>query len=295
MFAYFLYRLGAFVANHIPRSLGNWLSLRIADCNYFLNRTSRDSARANLRVILGPDASEAHRYYALRWVFRCFGKYFFEFIGNKRFNAEFFDRSVTFMGTEHIDAARQRGNGVVLVSAHLGSWELGAAAMSFRGTPVLSIIQKHPNPRIHEFYIRQRENRNYKAVYVGEAARPILKHLKENGLVAVLGDRPYGEEGVRIRFFGHDVVFASGPARLALTSRAALIPGFVLRRWDDSFRIFFLKPIIPPEGVSKEEKIRHMTQEFARHLERLVRENPTQWPTFYKVFEGNGRPEWRGI
>jgi lauroyl/myristoyl acyltransferase len=295
MIAYFLYRLGAFVANHIPRSLGNWMSLRIADCNYFLNKTSRDSTRANLKVILGEDASEAHRYYALRWVFRSFGKYFFEFIGNKRFNADFFDRCVTFIGTEHIEAARQAGHGAVLISAHLGNWELGAAAMSFRGTPVLSIIQKHPNPRIHEYYIRQRAHRNYQAVYVGEAARPILRHLKNNGVVAVLGERPYGEDGVKIRFFGHEVTFASGPARLALTSRAPLIPGFVLRRWDDSFRIFFRDPIVPPEGLSKEEKIRHMTQKFAEQLEELVRENATQWPTFYRVFEGSGLPEQRGI
>lgn len=295
MVAYLLYRLISFVANNVSRTFGNWLSLRIADCNYFLNKRSRDGARANLRVILGPDVSDTHRLYSLRWTFRCFGKYMFEFVGEERFNAKFFDRCVTFMGQEHIEEAFRRKRGVVLVGAHLGNWELGAAALSSRGLPVLTIIQKHPNPRIHEFLMASRASRDYKVITVGgEAARVGLRHLKNNGALAVLGDRPYGEEGIRIKFFGHEVLFATGPARLAMASGAALIPTFVLRRWDDSFRIFSRPPIEPPEGASREEGVRFMVQEFARQTEELVRENPTQWPTFYPVFEG-GRPEERGI
>jgi KDO2-lipid IV(A) lauroyltransferase len=295
MIGYLLYALVSFCTNLVSRSLGNWIACRVADCHYFFNKRSREGARANLRVILGPNASAEYRQYSLRWTFRSFGKYFFEFLNNRRFNARFFNRCVTFMGVEHVEAALEAGNGALLASAHLGNWELGAAAMSFRGTPVLSVIQKHPNPRIHDFYMRKREHRNYKVVHVGEAARPILRHLKDNGLVAVLADRPYGEEGIRVEFFGHQVPFPEGPARLALAAGAPLIPGFVLRRWDDSFRIFFRPPITAPAELSKEEKVRHMTQEFARILEQLVRENPTQWPTFYPVFEGSGLPEERGF
>jgi KDO2-lipid IV(A) lauroyltransferase len=295
MTTYLLYRLVAFIANNCSRSFGSWLSLRTADINYFLNRKSRDGARANLRVILGEDVSDAHRLYALRWVFRCFGKYMFEFLGNRRFDAAFFDRCVTYMGLEHIAAARAAGNGAVLASAHFGNWELGAAAMSFRGTPVLSIIQDHPNPLVHRFYMRLRERRNYQVVSVGEAARPVLRHLRDNGLVAVVADRPYGEVGIPVEFFGHQVLFPAGPARLALTTGAPFIPGFVLRRWDDSFLIFFDAPLTAPAGLPKEERIHRITQAFARRLEQLVRENPTQWPTFYPIFARGGRPEERGI
>ncbi len=295
MLAYLLYQLITFVANTVSRTFGNWLSLRIADSNYFLNKPSRDGARSNLRVILGPEASAEHLQYALRWTFRCFGKYMFEFVGYKRFNAKFFSRCVTFMGVEHIEKAREAGRGAVTVSAHLGNWELGAAAMSSLDFPMLSIIQPHPNPRIHELYMRRRASRNHRVVLVGEAARPILRHLKDNGVVAVLGDRPYGEEGIRVEFFGREVTFPTGPARLALAAGAPLIPGFVLRRWDDSFRIFFRGPIEPPEGAPRDEQVRHMVQEFARQLEGLVRENPTQWPTFYPIFEGSGLPEDRGF
>lgn len=296
MVAYLLYRLISFVANVVSRSFGNWLALRIADVNYFVNRRSREGARANLRVILGPEVSEAHRQYALRWTFRCFGKYMFEFVGDKRFNAKFFDRCVTLMGLEHVEEARRQGRGTVLVSAHMGNWELGAAALSCRGLPVLTIIQRHPNPRIHEFLMSGRASRNYKVITVGgEAARVGLRHLKDGGTLAVLGDRPYGEEGIRVEFFGRQVLFATGPARLALAAGAALVPTFVLRRWDDSFRLFSRPPIEPPEGASRDEKVRSMVQEFARQTEGVVRENPTQWPTFYPVFEGGGRPEERGI
>jgi KDO2-lipid IV(A) lauroyltransferase len=295
MIGYLLYAFTAFCTNLVSRSLGNWIACRVADCHYFFNKKSREGARSNLRVILGPDASDEYRQYMLRWTFRSFGKYFFEFLNNRRFNAAFFNRCVSFAGVHYLREAIAAGNGAVLISAHLGNWELGAAAMSYQGFPVLGIIQKHPNPRINRFYMRKREHRNYRVVNVGEAARPLLRHLKENGLVAMLADRPYGEEGIPVEFFGHQVPFPAGPARLALTAGAPLIAGFGLRRWDDSFRIFILPPIEPPEGVSKEEKVRHMTQAFARMLEKQVRECPSQWPTFYPVFEGSGRPEDRGF
>jgi len=291
MWMYLLYRLMSFIANTLPRSLGNWTALRIADCRYFLKPRLREAVRANLKVILGPEASAAHLHYELRWTFRSFGKQVYEFVGNRRFDARFVDRCVTFQGLEHVEAARRAGRGAVLVSAHLGNWELGPAAMSYRNIPVLSIIQAQSNPRIHRFFMSQRQGRNYKAVQVGAAARPVLRHLKDNGLLAVLGDRPYGEKGVEVDFFGRSVPFPEGPARMALASGAAYIPGFVLRRFDDSFIISFKPAISPPAGGDRDEKVRAMTQEYARILEGLVRENPSQWLPFYPVFAPGSRPE----
>ena len=290
MLVYLTYRLIALVANLVPRSFGNWLALRAADGNYFLNRPARDAVRNNLKVILGEQASPAHLQYQLRWTFRCFGKYLLEFAGRRRFDARFIDRCVTFKGVEHVEAARAAGRGAVLVGAHMANWELGGAAMSYRGAPVLAIVQPHPNPRVHRFFVSQRERHNYRVLPVGHAARPILRHLTANGLVAMLGDRPYGEEGLEIDFFGHAALLPTGPARLALITGAELIPWFVLRRFDDSFMIAFEPPIPRPAAGSRRERALTMTQAFARVLETYVRENPSQWLNFYPVWGGNGRP-----
>jgi KDO2-lipid IV(A) lauroyltransferase len=293
MIEYLIYRLLSWLANALPRSVANWISLRIADTRYFFRKDLAAAVRANLKVIL-PEASEAHRHYTLRWTFRSFGKTICEFVGNRRFNARFIDRCVSFRGLEHIAAARAAGHGAVLTSAHLGNWELGAAAMGFRGIPVLSILQPHPNPRVHRFFMSRRESRHYRVVTVGSAALPILRHLHNNGLVAVLGERLYGEEGLEVEFFGRPVRFPSGPARLALSADAPLIPGFILRRFDDSFMVAFEPPVAVPAAGTREEKILAMTQGFARVVEALVRENASQWCTFYSVFEGARPDDWRG-
>jgi Kdo2-lipid IVA lauroyltransferase/acyltransferase len=294
MIAYLLYRLVSMIANIVPRPLGNWMSLRVADLNYYLNKVSRESVRANLKVIL-PDDSDEHRQYTLRWMFRAFGKYMFEFVGNKRCNAAFINRCVSIKGREHVDNALAKGRGVVLLGAHLGNWELGASALAYAGIPVLGVIQKHSNRRIHEFYMKQRQKRGYEVVVIGEAARKGLRHLKNNGALALLAERPFGEDGIEVDFFGRKAIFAGGPARIAVTRRTDMIPTFVLRRWDDSFGISFSSPITAPADLSKDEKIKFMTQEFANQLEVLIRENPTQWLTFYRVFEGTRRPEERGF
>jgi len=287
-----LYRLCSLASNVLPRSLGNWVALRIADAHYFLGRRPRAAVRGNLSVILGPAASAAHLQYELRWTFRCFGKYMAEFLGNRRYNARFIDRCVTFKGLEHVAAARAAGRGSVLVSAHMGNWELGGAVMACRGLPMLAIVQPHPDPRVHRFFMSQRESLNYQVVPVGHAARPILRHLKANGMVATLGDRPYGEAGMEVELFGRPARLATGPARLALSTGAALVPWFVLRRFDDSFMMAIEPPIPSFEGLPRAERLRQMTQAFARVLETYIRENPSQWLTFYPVWEGSGRPPY---
>ncbi|HOX07158.1 MAG TPA: lysophospholipid acyltransferase family protein [Planctomycetota bacterium] len=291
MTSYLLYRLASLASNLLPRAAGNWVALRAADLCYLSWRSVRQAVRANLRTILGPDASEAHLRYQTLWTFRCFGKYMAEFVGNRRYDASFIDRCVTFRGIEHFDAARRAGRGAVLVSAHLGNWELGGAAMSCRGTPVLAIVQPHPNARVHRFFMSQRESLHYRVLPVGAAALPILRHLRSNGIVALLGDRPYGEEGVVVDFCGRPALFASGPARLALATGTPMIPAFVLRRYDDSFTIVLEPPIPHPAGGAHEDRVRRMMQDFARVLEDRVRDNPSQWLAFYPVWDGPGRAQ----
>jgi KDO2-lipid IV(A) lauroyltransferase len=172
----------------------------------------------------------------------------------------------------------------VLVSAHLANWELGGAALSHRGVPMLAVVKPHPNPRVHRLFMRQRERMNYRVLPLGRAALPVLRHLRESGVVALLGDRPYGEEGVEVEFFGRPARFPSGPARLALVSGAAFIPFFVLRRFDDSFLMVVEPPIPRPETPPRAERAKLMTQAFARVLEGYVRENPSQWLTFFPVW-----------
>jgi KDO2-lipid IV(A) lauroyltransferase len=290
MLTYLPYRLISLVSNLMPRSVGSWLAMRIADCYYLLSPAKRAVVRGNLRVILGEEVSPTHLQYHLRWTFRCFGKTLEEFAGRRRFDARFIERYVTFKGVEHVRAARAAGRGAVLVGAHMGNWEMVGAAASLRGAPVLAIVQPHPNPRVHRFFMSQREKLNYRVLPVGHAARPILRHLTSNGIVALLGDRPYGEEGLEVEFFGRATILPTGPARLALISGAELIPWFVVRRSDDSFMIAFEPPIPRPASGSPRERARAMTQAFARVLETYVRENPSQWLTFYPVWDGNGRP-----
>lgn len=285
MFVYVVYKLVALLANLLPRSVGNWAALRVADGHYFLNRRLRRAVRENLAVILGPGARPEYLQYELRWTFRSFGKYLLEFAGAARFGRRFIDRCVSFQGWEHVEAARREGRGVVLVSAHFGNWELGAAALAARGLPALAVVQRHPNRRVDELFARHRARLDFRAVPVGQAAVPILRHLRSGGTVTVLGDRPYGEGGVLLEFFGRPARFPTGPARLALAAGAAFIPGFVLRRFDDSFTIVFEPPLTAAAGAGRRRRLRALTEAYVRILERYVRENPSQWLNFYPAWE----------
>lgn len=251
----------------------------------------REAVLANLRVILGPGASERRIRRERKRVFRQFGRVLAEFFGYERFGGRFIDRHVDIVGKEHIDRAREAGRGGVLVSAHISNWEIGAAKLVRLGYPLIAVAQRHPEPEVNELFRRQRASRGYRTIPVEGAYRPCIRAVQQNTLVCFIGDRNVGGGGVEVEFFGRPTMFPQGPARIALATGAPMIPGFVVRQPDDDFAINTEAPIRTPTRGGRRAKAHEMTQEFARIVERYVRRHPEQWGVFFRVWPEEDRKD----
>jgi len=268
-----------------PRWFVYWGSHRLGDINYLFDRRGREAVKSNLRTILPAGTSEDHICFEARWVFRNFAKVISEFFSYRHFGPEFMDRYVQSRGMEHVDNALARGRGAILVSAHIGNWELAAGAMAHLGHTVWGIVQMHAHPKVNELFIGQREKRNYRILDMHNAVRPSAKALKEGGIICVMGERNLTDSGIPVRFFGKTALFPQGPARLALATKSPLLPGFTIRRPNEGFTLCFEPELQPPATGTKKEKVQAMTQEFARILEDYVRWHPSQWGVFYRAWD----------
>ncbi len=290
---YLLFRILIALCNILPQRFLYCIALRVADLNfYWLDGKGRAAVESNLRRVL-PDASPARIDKEARWVFRNFAKYLTEFFRFRHFTLDWFKVNMAMFGMEHVDNALARGKGCILSSAHLSNWELGAAGLSILGGKTITVsVAMHRYGRINDLFMRERTSKGIRVADMEkDAARAMLRALRRNEVVGVMGDRDPTEQGVVIEFFGRACRFPQGPARLSLATGAPIVPVFCLRRTNDSFSMVFQEPIpIETEGT-RDEKVRKMTQRFADVIAETIRIFPEQWGVFYPFWDSEWKPE----
>lgn len=182
-----------------------------------------------------------------------------------------------FEGLEHLDAALAQGRGALVLTAHLGNWELAGLAMAARGYPFFAVGRRQANPLIDGRVTRLRESFGGTLIHHREAVRPVLRALRQGALVAFLMDqRALRREAVGSRFFGQPVVTNQGLALLALKTGAPVVPGFDERVGER--HVIRLHPALPPpEEKGRPEQVRAYTERFDAAIEEAVRRTPEQW------------------
>lgn len=290
---YLLFRAMIWLCDILPQRLLYFIALRIADMNYFwLDAKGRAAVEDNLRRAL-PGAAPSRIAKETRWIFRNFAKYLTEFFRFRHFDLAFFQTNMAIFGLEHVERALAEGKGCVTSSAHFSNWELGAACLSIMcGKKMTVSVAMHRYGRINNLFMRERESMGLKVADMEkDVGRVLMRALRRNEVVGVMGDRDPTGQGVVIQFFGKPCRFPQGPARLSLATGAPLIPAFCLRRSNDSFSTQFLPPIpIPAEG-DRDEKVRIMTQAFADVIAETIRFHPEQWAVFYRFWDADWVPE----
>jgi len=154
---------------------------------------------------------------------------------------------VDFEGLEVLDRAREAGSGGIVVSGHLGNWELMGAGTAALGYPVYYVVTGQANERVERLMDRLRESAGVTIIKRGEALRGVVKALRENGLVALLSDQDAHEAGAFVPFFGRRASTPRGAATFALRTGAALIFSESYRQGSGRLKVV-LEPV-PMDGL----------------------------------------------
>jgi predicted exporter/lauroyl/myristoyl acyltransferase len=197
------------------------------------------------------------------------------------------DWFVDWNGWEIFTAAAARGRGVLLVTPHLGNWELGGAFMARHGCQLLVLTQAEPDPHLTAMRQASRARWGIETLVVGEDAFAfieIIKRLQTGVTVALLVDRPPAPTAVEVKLFGQNFSGSIAAAELARASGCAIVPTFIVRE-AGGYRAQILPEIIYDRAVIGNRDARiQLTQEILRAFEPVIRQHPSQWFHFVPVW-----------
>ncbi len=193
-------------------------------------------------------------------------------------------------GLEFIRQAQDAGHGVIFFSAHFGGWEASNLVFPASGFNWNVLVRRIDNLALENFVEMLRGQFGAQTIDKKSSARAMLRVLQTGGLLGIVADLNVQEqEGVFVNFFGISASTTTGLARLALRTKAAVIPGFFV--WDEQRQKYLLK-IEPPLEITRTgddaENIRALTQKTTAVIEKYIRAYPEQWLWIHKRW--NTRP-----
>lgn len=262
----------------LPRSLARFFSGALALFVYAVLGRLRRVGERNLQLALATIAVE-ERAAILRGVYRHLGWQLVEFCRMPRYTAENCRDWVRTEGLDHYLAAQARGKGVLIVTGHLGAWELSSFYHSMMGHPMGMVIRRLDNRRLDEYVNAIRCMHGNKVLHKDDFARGLLTAMRQGETVGILMDTNMTPpQGVFVEFFGRAACTASGLARVALKTGAAVLPGFMV--WEPGERKYVLHfgpEILLRKSGDHEADILAATQQCAAATEEWIRRYPDQW------------------
>ena len=211
-----------------PRRLARAKGAVIGWLAYLLLGRLRQAGMTNLALAF-PEMSVAERKKILRAMYKYLGWQLAEFCHMSRYTLGRANQFIRYEGLENYLAAQQRGRGVLVLTGHLGAWELSSFYHSLAGYPMSMVIRRLDNPWINRLVNDIRTQHGNKVLPKDDFARGLIAAMRAGDTVGVLMDTNMTPpQGVFVDFFGRAACTASGVARVALRTGAAVLPGFLV-------------------------------------------------------------------
>jgi KDO2-lipid IV(A) lauroyltransferase len=262
----------------LPRGLARAVGAAIGALAFRgLGRLRRVGLR-NLTLAF-PEMTEGEREEILRSEYRNLGFLLAEFCKMPDYTAATASRFIRYEGLENYLRAREQGKGVLVLTGHLGAWELSSFYHSLMGMPMGMVIRRLDNPLVDAFVNRIRCLRGNRVIHKDDFARGLIASMRAGETVGILMDTNMTPpQGVFVPFFGVLACTASGMARIAEKTGAAVVPGFLL--WEESERKYVLRfgeeLEVVHTGDAEQDAVTN-TAAFTAAIEGYVRQYPEQW------------------
>jgi len=180
-------------------------------------------------------------------------------------------------GWELVTAALAKGNGLIIVTGHLGNWEFGGAYFAARGVALDVVARGMANPIFEAYVTRTREEIGMAVVHDKDAVRRTPRSLRENRAIAFVSDHDaLGLASTFVPFFGRPAKTPRGPAVFSLRSAAPTVFVAVVRQPSGRYAIL-IEPVEVPRTGDREQDTDAIVLRYTQILERLVRAYPAQY------------------
>ena len=271
------YKIGYSLGKWIPRGVLFVLADLLADATHRRNAEPARNLRANLRSAF-PEWSEREVENLSKRIFRNFARNLVDYGRFDTFTDEALDRLLPSVQHLHfLEESFAKGRGVILVTGHIGNWELGALFFARHGFKINVVTIPEGRERIDSIRGAYRMRQDIRTIVVDGSpfsSLEIVAALRRGEIVAMLVDRWEGTDGVPAKFFGEDRRFPRGPFVLSRATGAPILPAFIVR--DGSIYRGVIDPPFFMDASGDEPGALRMSES----LERMIRTFPDQWYNF---------------
>lgn len=272
-------------ARTTPRFWQQWQNAAVSPLFFLFWGRIRRALTANLSVVLNRRADDPVVIQTARRTVSNYGLYLTDYVQMNRLKRHLLPEQY---GAHHMMAALAEGNGAILITPHLGNWELGGVTFATRGKSIYALTIRDTETDVQDFRDSMRATLGIQTVHIESmdawgTSLKLASLLRQNQIIAMLGDRWEGGKPVQVVFFGKKALFPSGAAALALATGASIIPAFTVMRPQGDYLAWMEAPIrvrrIP--NVNALTLLTEKTQELASVFERVIARYPDQWYHFF--------------
>jgi KDO2-lipid IV(A) lauroyltransferase len=276
-----LFRLATVALSLGPSGSASAFGRGVARLYFRIGRKRRGILRSNLSSAF-PEKPPEEIARIARCCVENLGAAFMDFLEVSEGTREELLSRVAVAGQEHLASARTLRRGVFLLSAHFGSWEIGALVAGQLGEPISPVVRPLDNPLLDEELARRRTRFGNRVIRKRDAAREILRAMRRGETVAILIDQNVlAREAVFVPFFGRLAATTPSLALLQLKTGAPVVPVFTWPLGRGRYRLEFEPPILAEElaqsDLSREERVRLATARYMAVTESAIRREPAAW------------------
>jgi KDO2-lipid IV(A) lauroyltransferase len=262
----------------LPRPAARSVGAALGAVAFALTGRLRRTGERNLEIAY-PGSDVRWRSRVIRQLYRNLGLHLAEFCLMRRYTRETTQSLIRYAGLEHYLAARDAGRGVLVVTGHLGLWELSSFYHSLMGYPMSMVIRRLDNPLVDRLVNGIRCMHGNTVLHKDDFARGLIGAMRRGDTVGILMDTNMTPpQGLFVDYFGVPACTASGLARVAMRTDAAVLPGFLTWREDEQKYVLEFGERLPIARTGDDEAdIVTNTQTCTTAIEQWVRRYPEQW------------------
>lgn len=279
--AYLGYRLIAWLGRTLPERWGHRLYTWAGRLAAWALPDVRGRVAANQSRVLGRAIEDPLVHTATRQAFERYARYWFDTFHMMDWADDEVLRRFVVDGEHHMQAALEKGNGVIFALPHMGNWDVAGRWVSARGHRLVSVAERLEPPRLYELFLKHRRAMNLDIIGLDDAnvGRQLVAALRANRVVCLVADRDLTGRGVEVEMFGAGRRLPAGPALLSLSTGAPLIVTSVVEM-AGGWRCVMNRPIEVERTGDRSTDVVAVTERLAREFEQAISASPPDWHLF---------------
>jgi phosphatidylinositol dimannoside acyltransferase len=283
------YAAGWGLVKSAPRGMTARAFRAAADAATVRNGGGVRQLRKNLRRVVGPDVSEPRMDHLVGEALRSYSRYWLETFRLPKMDKQAIVERVDAetMGAEHLAAALERGKGAVVALPHMGNWDVSGLWLVAQHGRFATVAERLEPESLFDRFVEYRESLGFEILPLTGGARApfdvLRERLRENSVVALVADRDLSHTGIQVDFFGEATRMPGGPAMLAATTGAALLPCSMwftpVGGWGQRIN----PPLCVPDGRLRDQ-VPAITQALAHVFETDIAAHPADWHMLQRLW-----------